>query len=185
MTRQSAVDVAAMLGAPVILAALVAGLFFYTQGIIQSALDERERQYLADVFPAATRFSDTTSDPPHVKAFGKPTGSGEEALLGFVFSTREVEPLERGYDGPINILVGMTVAGSLTGIKVIEHQEPYGYFSLETDGFRRQFTGKHIGEPFVVGRDVDAISRATITVSSAARAIRNSIRQIARHYLTE
>ncbi len=105
--RQSAVDVAAMLGPPVILAALVAGLFFYTQGIIQSALDQRERRDLADVFPDATRFSDTTGDPPHVKAFGEPTGSGEAALLGFVFYTREVEPLERGYKGPINILIGI------------------------------------------------------------------------------
>jgi len=35
-----------------------------------------------------------------------------------------------------------------------------------------------------VGADVDAVSRASITIGSATRAIRNSARRIARTYLT-
>ena len=73
----------------------------------------------------------------------------------------------------------------LTGVQVIEHHEPFGYFSIETNGFRQQFSGKSVLDPFSVGRDIDAISRATITVSSAARVIRSSSRRIARQHLIE
>ena len=48
----------------------------------------------------------------------------------------------------------------------------------------RQFKGKNIRDPFKVGEDIDAISRATITVTSASRAVRNSSRRIARALLT-
>jgi len=49
--------------------------------------------------------------------------------------------------------------------------------------FPKQFEGKSVRDPFKVGQDVDAISRATISVTSASRAIRNSSRKIARAYL--
>ena len=174
-----------MLAGPVILLGLVFGIFYYTQSSIQSSLDERQGRALRAVFPDAARFSERTGDPPHFKAFRGATDDGDEALIGFVFFTAEVEPLERGYEGPINMLIGMTVAGVLTGITVIEQHEPFGYFSIETDGFRKQFVGKSVLDPFRVGRDIAAISRATITVSSAARAIRNSSRRVARQDLID
>ena len=49
--------------------------------------------------------------------------------------------------------------------------------------FVAQFKGKNIRDKFQVGADVDAIARATITVTSSSRAIRNSSRRIARAYL--
>jgi Na+-translocating ferredoxin:NAD+ oxidoreductase RnfG subunit len=101
-----------------------------------------------------------------------------------VFWTTELEPLERGYDGPIKMLVGMDTKGILTGILVVEHKEPYGDFSVDPLPFAEQFKGKDIRTPFKVGGDVDAVSRATITVTSASRAIRNSARRIARQLLT-
>ena len=146
---------------------------------------DRQARALREVFPNAIRFSERTGDPPHFKAFGPVPGIEDEALIGFAFYTTEVEPLERGYEGPINILVGMTVSGVITGVYVIEHHEPFGYFSIDTLGFRRQFSGMSVLDPFSVGRDVDAIARATITVSSATRVIRNSSRQIARQHLIE
>ncbi|RPI50985.1 MAG: FMN-binding protein, partial [Acidobacteria bacterium] len=87
------------------------------------------------------------------------------------------------YDGPIKILVGMDTKGILTGIIVAGHNEPYGDFSVDTPEFAAQFKGKSIRDPFRVGQDVDAVSRATITVTSAARAIRISARRIATRLL--
>ena len=63
---------------------------------------------------------------------------------------------------------------------VAQHNEPYGNFSIEPPRFAAQFRGKSIRDQFRVGADVDAVSRATITVSSAARAIRNSARRVAK-----
>jgi hypothetical protein len=66
---------------------------------------------------------------------------------------------------------------------VTDHREPYGYFSLDLPEWPRQFQGKSIRDAFKVGADVDAISRATISVTSASRAIRNAARKIARAHL--
>jgi hypothetical protein len=41
-----------------------------------------------------------------------------------------------------------------------------------------------VRDAFKLGEDIDAVSRATITMSSAVRAIRNSSRRIARQLLT-
>jgi NosR/NirI family nitrous oxide reductase transcriptional regulator len=135
---------------------------------------------LKRLFPTAASFSPKGGDPPHVKAL---TGDGK-TIVGLAFWTTELEPLERGYDGPIKILVGIDMKGLLTGIVVAEHHEPYGNFSVDPPQFAAQFKGKDVRDRFRVGLDVDAVSRASITIGSATRAIRNSARRIARQYLT-
>ena len=144
----------------------------------QTPADARLQTQLKQLFPAATSFTPKGGDPPHFKAMSGQT------LLGLAFWTTELQPLERGYDGPIKILVGMDTKGILTGIVVVEHHEPYGNFSVDTAGFAAQFRGKNIRDAFKVGVDVDAISRATISVTSASRSIRNSARLAARQLLT-
>jgi transcriptional regulator of nitric oxide reductase len=77
------------------------------------------------------------------------------------------------------MLVGVDTKGLLTGVLVVEHNEPYGYFSVELPAFAAQFKGKSIRDEFTVGRDVAAVARATITVKSSSRAIRNGARRVA------
>jgi NosR/NirI family nitrous oxide reductase transcriptional regulator len=144
----------------------------------QAPMDQKLQTNLRHLFPSATSFTPKGGDPPHFKAMNGQT------LLGLAFWTTELQPLERAYDGPIKILVGMDTKGILTGIVVVEHHEPYGNFSVDTAGFAAQFRGKNIRDAFKVGMDVDAISRATISVTSSARSIRNSARLAARQLLT-
>ena len=149
----------------------------------QAILDPTMQNQLKRVFPTATSFSTKQAGPPpHFIAY---TGDGAaKKIAGYVFWTTELEPLERGYDGPIKILVGLDTNGLLTGVLVTENREPYGYFSVDTPKFAAQFKGKNIGDPFKVGSDVDAISTATISVTSSSRAIRNGARRVARALLT-
>jgi transcriptional regulator of nitric oxide reductase len=149
----------------------------------QTAVDKTIEAQLKRVFPGATAFSAKQSSPlPHYIAY---TGAANaRTVAGYVFWTTELEPLERGYDGPIKMLVGMDTNGKLTGVLVVEHHEPYGYFSVEPPDFAQQFLGKDIRDPFKVGSDVHAVSRASITINSSSRAIRNSSRRVARALLT-
>jgi len=149
----------------------------------QPSTDARLQAQLKRLFPAATAFSPKGGDPPHFKAFSIDPRTGLQTLLGLAFWTTELDPLERGYDGPIKILVGMDTKGILTGVVVAEHHEPYGNFSIEPSEFAAQFRGKNIRDAFKVGVDVDAVSRATISITSASRAIRNSARRAARQLL--
>jgi len=83
------------------------------------------------------------------------------------FSTKQTRPLPH-----------------FVGVLVTEHREPYGYFSVDLPEFALQFKGKDIRDPFKVGTDVAAVSRATISINSSSRAIRNGGRRLARALLT-
>jgi transcriptional regulator of nitric oxide reductase len=155
-----------------------------TLALAQSLAEASLEEQLRHLFPEAASFSDKQGTPPVYQAFGPAAAGAEPELVGLAFWTTELDPLERGYDGPIQVLVGMNMAGRLTRIVVADHREPYGYFSVELPEFAEQFSDKDIRDRFRYGEDVDAISRATVSVTSASRAIRNSARRVATAYLT-
>jgi len=150
----------------------------------QSTIDPKQEAQLKQLFPNATSFGPKGGDPPHFTAYITDSRTGTRQPSGYAFWTTELSPLERGYDGPIKILVGMDTAGVLTGVVVVDHHEPYGYFSVDKPEFPEQFKGKSITDPFKVGSDIDAVSRATMTITSSARAVRDSARRVARQLLT-
>ena len=166
------------------LATLAVGVALLAVGASgQSSNDAELTAQLKKLFPSAATFSAKTGTPAHYKAFGPAAGGKQGELLGLAYWTTELEPLERGFDGPIKMLVGLSTEGKITGVIVTDHREPYGYFSVDLPEWPKQFEGKSVRDAFKVGADVDAISRATISVTSASRAIRNSSRKIARAYL--
>lgn len=135
-------------------------------------------------FPAATSVSQAEGTPPHLTIYGPPAAAGgSPQVLGFAYWTTDVVPNEVGYHGAIKMLVGLTPSGRLTGVVVDSDTEPFGYFSVETPEFARQFSGKSILDRFRVGDDVDAVSRASVSIGSATRAIRDSVRIMARAVL--
>jgi transcriptional regulator of nitric oxide reductase len=139
--------------------------------------------HLKRLFPAAVAFSPLGGEPLHFKAYGAdPRANPFAPPIGYAFWTTDLVPQEHGYHGPIHILVGLNTTGGLTGVVVDYDSEPYGYFSVEPPKFAEQFKGKSIRDPFRVGSDVDAVSRASISISSAARAIRDSSRIAARAF---
>lgn len=158
--------------------AFVAAATGLLDAVIQQT-DARLAAQLRQLFPSAAGFSPKEGEPPHFKVFDE-----RQKITGYAFWTTELEPLERAYDGPIKILVGMDTSGVLAGIIVVQHTEPYGNFSVDMPQFPAQFRGKNIRDAFRVGGDIHAVSRATITMTSAARAIRNSARRVARQLLT-
>ena len=141
--------------------------------------------HLRKLFPAAAAFSQLSGDPLHFIAYAADPRSNPAAPpIGLAFWTTDLVPEEHGYHGPIHILVGMNMAGILAGVVVDYDSEPYGYFSVEPPAFAAQFKGKSIREPFKVGGDIDAVSRASLSTGSATRAIRDSSRMMARLFLS-
>jgi len=166
------------------IATLAIGIVLLAVGASAQAPNDAELLgQLKKLFPAAATFSPKAGTPAVYKAFGPAADGKEGQLLGVAYWTTELEPLERGFDGPIKMLVGLNLGGEIAGVIVTDHREPYGYFSVDLPGWPKQFEGKSIRDAFKVGADVDAISRATITVTSASRAIRNASRKVARAHL--
>ena len=96
----------------------------------------------------------------------------------------DLVPGELGYHGHIHMLIGMNPQGRLTGVIMDRNTEPYGDISINLPQFPVQFKGKSIRDPFRLGADIDAVSRATMSVGSASRSVRNSARRVATQLLT-
>jgi transcriptional regulator of nitric oxide reductase len=145
----------------------------------------RPEPYFKTLFPNAGGFSAFGGTPLHYKVYGADPKSNPNApLIGFIFWTTDVSPNDYGYHGPIHFLVGMDTHGIIQGVVMDYNSEPYGYFSVDPPKFVEQFKNKSIRDPFVIGRDIAAVSRASITMNHAARVLRDSTRTMAKTFLT-
>lgn len=165
------------------LSILAATLLYHPFGFSQSGIPITA-EVMEEVFPGADRFSAKTGSPPVITAFAQsPEG---EKTVGYLFETKDFPPQEVGYSAPIEVLVGIDTNGLLTGIKVLYYRESYksirGDF-LATERFPNQFERKNVRDGFRVGRDIDGVSRATITSWAVSRGIRNASRIVASVYL--
>jgi NosR/NirI family nitrous oxide reductase transcriptional regulator len=157
-----------------------------TYGGSQSAPDRvrRYESHLKEVVPGADRFVSVDGLYPHFRGLVGGSGPNGGAVVGYAFFTTDLGGRSRGYAGVMKILVGLDAAGTLTGVKAVEHHEPYGYRSIDLPSYRMQFPGKRVVEPFKVGGDIDAVTGATITVVAATSAIRVATRRMARELIT-
>ncbi|MCZ6484699.1 MAG: FMN-binding protein [Acidobacteria bacterium] len=146
---------------------------------------EAEQRHIREVLPDADAFSSKEGDPPYYKGYKIDPQTNRRTVVGLAFFTIDASPRERGYEGPINIAVGINMQGVITQIKVVAHREPYGYFSVDRAKFAEQFRGKSLRDRFRMGRDIDAVTRATMSIGSASRSIRKGARQIFKQYLEE
>ena len=152
-----------------------------------SAQDAPEEwlERLHRVVPAADDFTARRGQPPVFEAYQISAQTGQRMLVGYAFLTSDLPPEQKGFSGPIEVLVGMDLRGVLTGAVVTAYVESHratrGDF-LAAPGLLEQFTGKSIADAFRVRRDVDGISGATITVDAMSRGIRNAAREVAVAY---
>lgn len=142
-------------------------------------------EWLKQVMPDADTFSDKDGEPPVWRGYRTNTDSGAQELVGYVFLTAEVPPEERGFSAPIAMLSGVNTDNELTGIKILNYVESYvntiGDFAADPV-FQAQFRGKHVGDDFLIRRDIDGISGATVTSFAITRGVREAARRVAEKY---
>ena len=169
---------------------LVISLFFLIlpiQILGQPPIEVTE-ELMHEVFPGADGFSPKEGQPPVYRALRENPENRELETIGYLFETPDMPPEEIGYSAPVDILVGMDLRGTITGLKILHYIESYksirGDF-INSEYFPNQFEDKNIVEGFRIGRDVDGISRATITSWAVSRGIRNAARRVAEEYLSD
>ena len=184
VNRQVGAELIAMAATPLLMVLAVQGLASHAYSQRPTSELERYDRYLRMVLPDAETFTLEERGSRHFRGYTG-DGNGGRTLVGLAFLTTDLAPFEFGYKGNIMMMVGMTPGGTITGVDVIYHLEPFGYFSIDPPAFATQFQNKSILDPLEVGTDVDEVSRATITIKAAARSIRVSARQLAREFLAE
>ena len=150
------------------------------QRITTNPADEHPKR----LFPDAAGISLHSGTPLHWKIYSvDPRNNPGAQPTAFAFWTTDIVPHERGYNGPTHMFVGMDMTGRIVGAITDFSTDPYAHFSVDPPEFAAQFAGKSIRAPFRVGDDIHAVSRATLTVSSATRAVRDSARTMAKLFL--
>ena len=143
-----------------------------------------DRGQFSAVMPEATSYGKATGAPLSVAAYK------EEALIGYIFNSRAVVA-SAGYSGrPLDILVGINLAGIITGTLIIEHHEPIleiGVSDNDLQNFITQFVGLDIRNPIKIKRNADrskmeinAISCASVSSIVLNDAVLRSARAVAR-----
>lgn len=95
------------------------------------------------------------------------------ALLGW-----SVVSDEAGKIKPITFLVGIDTRGKVLDVYVVEYREIFFGSGIKRRSFLNQFLGKSSHDPVTVGRDIDAVTHATISSQAAASAVRKSLKLI-------
>lgn len=99
--------------------------------------------------------------------------SAEGTLLGYVINTTSKE----GYGGNIELMMGITMDGTLNGISILSISETAGLGMRAGEVLVPQFAGKNV-DSFVYTKtgatadnEIDAISGATITTKAVTNAV--------------
>ena len=164
---------------------VTAGTRVVAQNRVETELAPADEAALRRLIPQADHFELVETSSRHFRAYTSRVPGSEPRLVSLAFFTTDLTPRIYAYKGRITTLVGMDTSGTLIGVRVVHHYEPFGYFSIDRPDFPEQFVGKNILDPLEVGKDIDAVSRATITVEAATRAIRQGARQLVRDFLAE
>jgi electron transport complex protein RnfG len=168
---------------------MLAFVYTGTKTVIEQRQKTNLETALYEIFPDADSFepvegikspdsSVTIEDAYLANRNGQPVGAALRVSRG-------------AYGGPIKIMTGVSIDGTITGVKIMEHSETPGlgaqaaspsYFvdNEKRITFYGQFTGKSVHHPFEVKSDVVAITASTITsravsvsVKAAAVAVRD------------
>ncbi len=138
---------------------------------------------LRAIFPGMERVSEFEGDPPSAVIFDA------DQILGYALLTADIKPIPAYSGKPINTLVGFDATGTVSGVRIVEHQEPIlvvGISDSDLADFVSQYIGVPVTDEVRIGgpkapnrRVVDGISGATITAMVINRTIVESLRKVA------
>ena len=124
-----------------------------------------------NVFPTLEKY-DTESRIVDNQEFKIFTVFAHDKIIGWSVVLEEMGKIK-----PITFLVGIDTQDKVVGVYVLEYRDMFGS-EIKRRSFLRQFPGKTADDPLVVGRDIDAVTGATISSQAATSAVRKSIQII-------
>lgn len=167
------------------LGVLLGGLFYHTN---QTRLKNEQKENSSScpechsVIPLATIFLRHNEFPVHYKAYKISPINGKQQQVGIVYFTKDIVPSIVGYNGPINMIVGVDTKGTILGLQVLSHIETPEYVT-ELDKFIAQFPALGIQDTLRIGKNIDVMTEATQSSEAITRSISISLRIISDHVI--
>jgi len=134
-----------------------------------------ETKKILEVLPGAEQIYRRDEPLPYYEGYNKEGN----VFIGIAFVTSEVCPdAVWGFRSKISTLIGVNKEGKIVGIKILSESEDNRYTKgllKEGSWFINQFIGKSIRDTFAVGKDIDAISGATISSTAFIHSIHKGL----------
>jgi len=126
---------------------------------------------IQDLFPSSESVKYTTvSNLPCYIAYDS---QGE--IAGYAVLSTDITRDIMGYGGPIPVLLAFDGEGNILNLKVLPNKETPAYvFYIFSEDFLRSFRGKSARDTFEIGIDVDAVSGATVSLTSLVKTIKTT-----------
>ncbi|RBP46723.1 RnfABCDGE type electron transport complex subunit G [Garciella nitratireducens] len=166
-----------------IITAVAAVLLGFTNMATSKVIAEREKQERAEalqvVLKEASEFEIVEELPLDGTIISEiNVGKTNGKIVGYTFNV-----LPTGYGGEINMLVGISSEGKLTGIEILAHNETPGLGAKAVEPeFKNQFLGKSVDSSLnlvkgsaAAENEIQAISGATITSTAVTDAVNAAI----------
>lgn len=101
---------------------------------------------------------------------------GHTRHLGYVATASAL-----GYAGPIEVVVGATPVGRITGVVIARQTETPAFFRhIHDSAVLASVIDKHCADPFQVGSDIQAVTGATVSLQGLTTAIQTACHEVAR-----
>ncbi|MFC0308101.1 electron transport complex subunit RsxG [Gallibacterium trehalosifermentans] len=189
--KRTTINYALILGLVALICTLITlGIYLLTQERIQHAMENQQRQLLAEVLPQNFAENNLLSACYHPKESSHLQhisrlylAKKQENIVAYLFETTAPD----GYSGNIRILVAVTPAGKVLGVRVLEHHETPGLGDkIETrlSNWIYAFTNKIFkleeSDKWAVKKDggnFDQFTGATITPRAVVNAVKKGLLQ--------
>ncbi len=158
---------------------LLGGTYEITKGPIAEKVIADKQAAMKEILPAADKFEASDVDiEGNAKISEVNTGFTGTKITGYAI---KLQP--KGYSGPVEIMVGISTVGKVTGIKILSHTETPGLgANAPKPEFSGQFMDKSTKDKLVVVKiapskenQVQALTGATITSNAVTLGVNDAI----------
>ncbi|MGH4118521.1 RnfABCDGE type electron transport complex subunit G [Clostridium sp.] len=158
---------------------LLGGAYEITKGPIADKVLSDKQTAMKEILPAADKFETSDVDTKDNEEISEVnTGLKGTDIAGYA-----IKVVAKGYGGPIEIMVGLSNDGKVTGIKILAHTETPGLGANAPEPeFSDQFMEKPTEENLEVIKispskenQIQAITGATITSKAVTLGVNNAI----------
>ena len=176
------------------LAAVCTALVAFTHGVTAPRIAANEQAWLEQSLQPVLQgveydghLSESTLviQPPHGLPGDDPVSVYRVFAGGSPVAALFVVEASGGFVGPIRLLVGIDSAGTVTGVRVLEHRETPGLgdrIDPDKSDWALQFTGRSLSDPappgWAIRRDggeFDQLTGASITPRAVIRGVRDTL----------
>lgn len=172
------------LGAILLIVTAIAGLclgqaYSITKGPIEQQAVIANNTAMKETLPEADSFEKDDVFIPSGSVISEVyRGYSSDKPVGYT-----IKATPKGYGGTIELMVGISDSGKISGIKIMSHSETPGLGANSTNPkFYGQFKGKPIDNPLNVVKtgaskdnEIDAITGATITSKGVASGVNEAV----------